>query len=67
MTADNRLVRTAFYFAEEAHGDQKRKYTGEPYIVHPLAVASLVWLGLSAVVVLLWAPREQRLRGAAVA
>ncbi len=32
-----------------------------------LAVASLVWLGLSAVVVLLWAPREQRLRGAAVA
>ncbi len=32
-----------------------------------LAVASLVWLGLSAVVVMLWAPREPRLRGAAVA
>ena len=30
-----------------------------------LAIASLVWLGLSAVVVLLWAPREPRLRGAA--
>ena len=29
-----------------------------------LAVASLVWLGLAAVVVLLWAPTEPRLRGA---
>jgi heme A synthase len=29
-----------------------------------LAIASLVWLGLSAVVVLLWAPRSPRLRGA---
>ena len=42
MTSDNRLVRTAFYFAEKAHDGQQRKYTGEPYIVHPLAVASLV-------------------------
>ncbi len=28
--------------AREAHKDQKRKYTGEPYIVHPFAVAGLV-------------------------
>ena len=25
-----------------AHGDQKRKYTGEPYIVHPIAVSEIV-------------------------
>ncbi len=42
MTIHDRLVQSAFYFAEAAHGEQKRKYTGEPYIVHPLAVASLV-------------------------
>lgn len=29
-------------FATMAHGDQKRKYTGEPYINHPIAVAKLV-------------------------
>ena len=28
--------------AIEAHGDQKRKYTGEPYWYHPRAVAGLV-------------------------
>jgi len=29
-------------FAEKAHGDQVRKYTGEPYIRHPEEVASLL-------------------------
>ena len=29
-------------FAADAHRGQKRKYTGEPYIAHPLAVAELV-------------------------
>lgn len=29
-------------FATKAHGEQKRKYTGEPYITHPIAVAKLV-------------------------
>jgi len=29
-------------FATKAHEGQLRKYTGEPYIVHPLAVAELV-------------------------
>ena len=29
-------------FATAAHGDQKRKYTGDPYINHPIAVAEIV-------------------------
>ena len=29
-------------FATKAHSDQKRKYTGDPYIVHPIAVAEIV-------------------------
>ena len=29
-------------FATEAHAGQSRKYTGEDYIVHPMAVAELV-------------------------
>jgi len=29
-------------FAKEYHGTQLRKYTNEPYIVHPFAVAGLV-------------------------
>jgi len=29
-------------FATKAHGSQKRKYTGEPYIVHPIAVSEIV-------------------------
>jgi (p)ppGpp synthase/HD superfamily hydrolase len=34
----------AHAFAAKAHAsiDQRRKYTGEPYIVHPVAVAALV-------------------------
>lgn len=40
-----KIVR-AYYFAEKAHGDQKRS-SGEPYIVHPLSVAwILVDLGM---------------------
>ena len=33
------LIRTAYCFSEEAHRGQKR-LSGEPYITHPLAVAS---------------------------
>jgi len=36
------LYERALLFAIQAHGDQKRKYTGEPYIVHPIRVASMV-------------------------
>ena len=35
-------VDAAYRFARDAHGDQKRKYTGEPYITHPVAVAQIV-------------------------
>jgi len=32
----------AYYFAENAHKNQKRKYTNEPYIIHPLSVMNIV-------------------------
>lgn len=36
-----RLVRNAYELAAEAHKEQKRK-TGEPYIIHPIAVARII-------------------------
>jgi (p)ppGpp synthase/HD superfamily hydrolase len=38
------LEQRALQFAKAAHEsiDQRRKYSGEPYIVHPMAVAELV-------------------------
>jgi len=38
------LVMRALAFAKAAHEsiDQRRKYTGEPYIAHPIVVASIV-------------------------
>ncbi|HEX9142042.1 MAG TPA: RelA/SpoT family protein, partial [Gaiellaceae bacterium] len=38
---DAELVRRAYAYAEEAHGDQKR-VSGEPYFTHPVAVAMLI-------------------------
>ncbi|MDB2384304.1 bifunctional GTP diphosphokinase/guanosine-3',5'-bis pyrophosphate 3'-pyrophosphohydrolase [Endozoicomonas sp.] len=35
------LVRRAYYFAEQAHDGQVRR-SGEPYITHPLGVASIL-------------------------
>ena len=39
---DKRLYEIALEFATEAHGDQKRKYTFEPYINHLVAVAKIL-------------------------
>ena len=36
------LVKRAMDIAREAHAKQKRKYTGEAYFSHPLAVAGMV-------------------------
>ena len=36
------LLDYAILFALEAHGSQVRKYTGEPYVHHPVAVAKIV-------------------------
>lgn len=38
---DKDLIRKAFLFASKAHGGEKRK-SGEPYMVHPIAVAKIV-------------------------
>jgi (p)ppGpp synthase/HD superfamily hydrolase len=40
----NEIERQALAFAAAAHEsiNQRRKYTGEPYIVHPIAVAEIV-------------------------
>ncbi len=39
--ADLEQIGAAFDFAEQAHQGQKRK-SGEPYIIHPLAVAQII-------------------------
>ncbi len=45
---DEALVRKAYAFAENAHKDHKR-YSGEPYFLHPAAVAKhIAELGLDA-------------------
>jgi len=41
---DMSLVMKAALFAEEQHRGQVRKYTNEPYIVHPMNIARLVGL-----------------------
>ncbi|MDO4315265.1 MAG: bifunctional (p)ppGpp synthetase/guanosine-3',5'-bis(diphosphate) 3'-pyrophosphohydrolase [Oscillospiraceae bacterium] len=40
-SADFAQIRAAFEFADKSHEGQKRK-SGEPYIIHPLAVAQIV-------------------------
>ena len=43
---DEDMVRKAYNFAKEAHKEQKRE-SGEPYIIHPIAVAeNLAELGM---------------------
>ena len=41
IKAENKLIREAYKFADEAHLGQFRA-SGEPYITHPLAVAGMV-------------------------
>lgn len=41
-TAEQTQLQTAYSMAAAAHAEQKRKYTGEDYIVHPVSVASQV-------------------------
>lgn len=36
------IILDAWSFATKAHEGQTRRYTGEPYIVHPIAVANMV-------------------------
>lgn len=38
----SKLELRAVAFAYEAHMGQERKYTGEPYVVHPIAVAAIL-------------------------
>jgi (p)ppGpp synthase/HD superfamily hydrolase len=40
---DNPLIKDAYIFAEIAHTGQIRKYTGEPYVVHPRSVAETIF------------------------
>lgn len=51
--ADMELIKKAFYFAKDAHEGVRRK-SGEPYIMHPIAVARIVLdeigLGVKSVV-----------------
>lgn len=42
---DMARIRTAFELAREAHAEQRRK-SGEPYIIHPIAVATIVAIEL---------------------
>ncbi len=50
---DWNLIRRAFFLAKEAHGGVRRR-SGEPYLLHPIAVAQIVvdeiGLGVKAVV-----------------
>lgn len=42
MTTEADLVTRADRLAARAHAEQRRKYTDDPYIVHPRAVAAIV-------------------------
>ena len=52
-TADRKIIREAFNLSLEAHKNMRRK-SGEPYILHPLAVAQIcaeeIGLGVTSVV-----------------
>jgi (p)ppGpp synthase/HD superfamily hydrolase len=37
-----KLINDALMLAIKAHGTQRRKYTGEPYVIHPIGVSKIV-------------------------
>ena len=43
MTMGNGIFKKAHDFAVAAHGTQKRKFTGKPYIVHLEGTARILW------------------------
>jgi len=45
LTFDHKtpIIDTAIDFAYKAHANQRRKYTGTPYIEHPLAIARILF------------------------
>lgn len=47
MSVDGLIIRAA-KIASEAHRNQKRKYSGDPYVMHPMRVAGRVILLMSA-------------------
>ena len=46
-SADLEVIQRAYEYADEKHKNQLRK-SGEPYIIHPLAVAEIVADALAA-------------------
>ena len=41
MISDKKLVQEALMLCIRAHDGQRRKYTGEPYSVHPIGVSKI--------------------------
>lgn len=39
---EKKFINDALMLAVKAHGQQRRKYTGEPYVVHPIAVSKII-------------------------
>lgn len=39
---ESTLVERALHLAQQAHKGQFRKYTGEPYLIHPLRIAAVM-------------------------
>ena len=51
VSSDEEMLVKAYHYAQEAHANQKRA-SGEPYFIHPCAVADiLIDLGLDAATV----------------
>ena len=58
--ADVDLLERAYMFAQRAHGDQKR-VSGEPYVAHPYAAATILALNYGVVELAYRSKRARRL------